>query len=265
MSSFPNLDLHQLALLTLYSLANQHLIDEAKQMYNDTVLRALKQEYELISNEKNDLIQQIESNSLQSKDSDEFLSKEQFTLINPADDHEQIHLDNLQSMKNKIDQIVQQRPDLFPHSTEDSLEQLDRFSTVLEQLNSELNQRDQQIATLNVVLAERTDGQTQTDDQQEKKSAQINEKLKRALQTIKEKVHRIVQERPECFPRQSADTIERIDQLITAVENQAKQIENLSRNLNDHPTTTVSSTQSEIDENLKQAGVTLDERYEIHI
>ena len=78
---------------------------------------------------------------------------------------------------------------------------------------------------------ERIGSETQTDDQQEKKSAQINEKLKRALQTIKEKVNRVVQERPDWFCRSNTDTIERIDQIITAMENQAKQIEELQGNL----------------------------------
>ena len=68
-------------------------------------------------------------------------------------------------------------------------------------------------------------------DQQEKKSTQINDKLKRALQTIKEKIHRIVQQKPEWFSRSNADTIERIDQLLTAMKNQTKQIEELQGNL----------------------------------
>lgn len=68
-----NLDLNQLSLITLYSLHNQHLTDEAKQLYNETGLRALQQEYELINEEKNDLIEQL--NSLQ-KHSNELLEHE---------------------------------------------------------------------------------------------------------------------------------------------------------------------------------------------
>ena len=64
-SSYPNLDLHHHALLTIYLLYNQHLTDDAKQLYNETLLRALKQEYELISNEKNDAIENL--NSLEEK------------------------------------------------------------------------------------------------------------------------------------------------------------------------------------------------------
>jgi len=69
------------------------------------------------------------------------------------------------------------------------------------------------------------DNETQTDDQQHDKLVQNNNKLKRALQTIKDKIHRIAGERPELFPQTSDDTIERLDQLISAVENQTKQIE----------------------------------------
>ncbi len=56
-TSHPNLELNHLALITIYSLYHQHLTDDAKQLYNDTVIRALKQEYELINDEKNDYLE----------------------------------------------------------------------------------------------------------------------------------------------------------------------------------------------------------------
>jgi chromosome segregation ATPase len=79
LSSFPNIELNQLALIVLYSLDNQHLTDEAKQLYNETVIRALKEEYELINTEKNELMEQLnlsqeELNNLQLK-YDEFLKQ----------------------------------------------------------------------------------------------------------------------------------------------------------------------------------------------
>ena len=40
-------------MITIHLLYNQHLTDDAKQLYNETLIRALKQEYELINNEKN--------------------------------------------------------------------------------------------------------------------------------------------------------------------------------------------------------------------
>jgi len=99
-------------------------------------------------------------------------------------------------------------------------------------LKSELSDRDEQIMKLNEQLntssnrlSQIMDHETQTDEQQQDKSVQINNKLKRALQTIKEKVHRIVTEKPELFPQMSDDTIERIEQLVSTVGNQAEQIE----------------------------------------
>ncbi len=99
-------------------------------------------------------------------------------------------------------------------------------------MKSELFDRDEQIMKLNEQLNTSSnrlrqimDHETQTDDQQQDKSVQINNKLKRALQTIKEKVHRIVTEKPELFPQMSDDTIERIEQLVSIVGNQAEQIE----------------------------------------
>jgi predicted nucleic acid-binding Zn-ribbon protein len=99
-------------------------------------------------------------------------------------------------------------------------------------LKSELFDRDEQIMKLNEQLntssnrlSQTMDHETQTDEQQQDKSVQINNKLKRALQTIKEKVHRIVTEKPELFPQMSDDTIERIEQLVSTVGNQAEQIE----------------------------------------
>ncbi|CAF4279393.1 unnamed protein product, partial [Adineta steineri] len=61
LTSFPNLESNHLSLLALHSLYTQHLTDEAKQLYNETVVRALKQEYELLNNEKTDLIEQLNS------------------------------------------------------------------------------------------------------------------------------------------------------------------------------------------------------------
>jgi hypothetical protein len=55
---YADLDLNQIALITMHSLYHQHVSDEAKQMYNDTLIRALKQEYELINNEKTDCLEQ---------------------------------------------------------------------------------------------------------------------------------------------------------------------------------------------------------------
>jgi chromosome segregation ATPase len=77
------------------------------------------------------------------------------------------------------------------------------------------------------LIKQTADHETQTDDSQQDKLAQINNKLKRALQTIKEKVQGIINEKPELFPDSNDDTIERIEHLISALRNQTAQIESL--------------------------------------
>jgi hypothetical protein len=80
---------------------------------------------------------------------------------------------------------------------------------------------------------EKVDNETQTDEQPQDKHAQVNTKLKRALQNIKDKIHHAVVERPELFPDAGDDTIERLDHLISAIGNQAMQLDIL-QNERDH-------------------------------
>jgi uncharacterized phage infection (PIP) family protein YhgE len=65
------------------------------------------------------------------------------------------------------------------------------------------------------------------DDQQQDKLAKMNTKFKRALQTLKEKINRIVTERPDLFANIGEETNERLDHLISTVEHQATQIDAL--------------------------------------
>jgi len=67
------------------------------------------------------------------------------------------------------------------------------------------------------------DNESQTDDRQHEKLIQVNNKLKRVLQTFKDKIQRVVTERPELFEGISEETNERLDHLISTVENQATQ------------------------------------------
>ena len=67
------------------------------------------------------------------------------------------------------------------------------------------------------------DQENQTDDRQHEKMLQMNNKLKRALQSVKDKIHRVAAERPDLFDDVGEDTIDRLDRLITTVENQATQ------------------------------------------
>jgi len=69
------------------------------------------------------------------------------------------------------------------------------------------------------------DNESQTDDQQYDKIIQINNKLKRALQSLKDKINRLVTERPDLFVNIGEDTSERLDYLISTVEHQATQID----------------------------------------
>ncbi|CAF5123949.1 unnamed protein product, partial [Rotaria magnacalcarata] len=57
LSSYDNLQLNHYALMAIYLLYKQHLTDDAKQLYNETLIRALRQEYELINNEKHDYME----------------------------------------------------------------------------------------------------------------------------------------------------------------------------------------------------------------
>jgi hypothetical protein len=72
-----------------------------------------------------------------------------------------------------------------------------------------------------------TDNEKPTNDQQHEKLVKVNTKLKRALQTVKDKIHRLVTERPDLFSNIAEETSERLDHLISTVTNQATQIETL--------------------------------------
>ncbi|CAF3965390.1 unnamed protein product, partial [Rotaria sp. Silwood1] len=66
-----------------------------------------------------------------------------------------------------------------------------------------------------------TDHEKSTDE----KLLKINTKLKRALQTFKDKIHRIVTDRPDLFTDVGEETSERLDHLIVTVDCQAVQID----------------------------------------
>jgi len=70
-----------------------------------------------------------------------------------------------------------------------------------------------------------TDNEKQIGDQQNDKLVKVNNKLKRVLQTFKDKIHRIVTERPDLFVNVGEETSERLDHLISTVEHQAIQID----------------------------------------
>jgi len=72
---------------------------------------------------------------------------------------------------------------------------------------------------------ETTDNESQTDDRQHEKLVQMNNKLKRALQTFKDKIQRVVAEKPDLFEGIGEETGERLDHLISTVETKTTQID----------------------------------------
>lgn len=68
-----------------------------------------------------------------------------------------------------------------------------------------------------------TDNESQIDDHQHEKLAQVNNKLKRSLQTFNDKMEQIATERPDLFDGIDEETSERLNHLISIVENQAIQ------------------------------------------
>ena len=84
----------------------------------------------------------------------------------------------------------------------------------------------QQIANLTEEVEKLTSAARETESQQEK-LAQVNQKMKRALQSFKDKIQRVAVDRPQLFVDVGEETSERLDHLIATVANQATQIDNL--------------------------------------
>ena len=78
-----------------------------------------------------------------------------------------------------------------------------------------------------------TDSEKQTGDQQHDKLVKVNNKLKRALQMFKDKISRLVTDRPDLFANIGEETSERLDHLISTVEHQATQIDLLQTERNE--------------------------------
>ena len=93
----------------------------------------------------------------------------------------------------------------------------------------ELPTEESGFASLTTTLTSRqtAENETQTDEPAPDKSTQLSNKLKRALQTMKERIHQAVVEQPEIFASVSEDTMERLDHLILTITQQATQIASL--------------------------------------
>lgn len=120
-SSLPDLDLNQLSLIALHSLYNQHLTDDAKLLYNETVVRALKQEYELLNNEKNDLIEQLtktEQEHFQTKDVIKDLTEKYQTEKSQLE----LSLSDLKQENARLKDELNQQPDQIENDQYESLQ-----------------------------------------------------------------------------------------------------------------------------------------------
>ncbi len=74
------------------------------------------------------------------------------------------------------------------------------------------------------------DNESQTDDREHEKLVEANNKLKRVLQTFTDKIHRAVTEKPALFDGIGEETNERLEHMISTIENQASQIDVLHAN-----------------------------------
>lgn len=104
-------------------------------------------------------------------------------------------------------------------------ERLKEYQNQVKSLTQERANLLREIELKSVPQVSTTDHESQTDDRQHEKMVQINNKLKRALQSVKDKINRAVTERPHLFDGIGEETSERLDHLIATVEQQAAQID----------------------------------------
>ena len=82
----------------------------------------------------------------------------------------------------------------------------------------------EEIEKKNVPSIVTTDNESQKQEEQDENVQQGNKKLKRALHKVKNQMQRVVEERPELFEGVGEDANERLEHLISIVENQTTQI-----------------------------------------
>ena len=212
LSSLPNADLIEVALIALHSLSHQHLTDEAKHLYNETVIRALKEEYELISSDKNDLLEQLDSLRDKNREALQRVDAERTEL------------------KERLEELTEQYDQLITGKEADG----EPLHTTVQTSSSPItegNDWDDQILSVDVPSEETNlsskllNNESQTDASTHDPSATANSELERALQMSTEKIQRAMLERPELFEDANDQTI---DHLIAALEKQASQIDRLN-------------------------------------
>jgi len=109
------------------------------------------------------------------------------------------------------------------HSRKEIEERLNERENQIDNLMEERTKLLEEIQKNTPVPIQTTDNEVQTDDRQHEKLVQMNNKLKRVLQTFKDKIHRVVTDRPDLFDGIGEETSERLDHLISKIENQATQ------------------------------------------
>ena len=147
--------------------------DEAKHLYNETVIRALKEEYELISSDKNELLEQLtslqrieaahrSSSTTEGNDWDDQIvsvdvpSEETNLSSNLVNNESQTNgatQDPLAKVNNELERVLQvsnekiqramiERPELFDDASEETIDHLiaalDKQASQIDRLKAEL-------------------------------------------------------------------------------------------------------------------------------
>ncbi|CAF3542270.1 unnamed protein product, partial [Rotaria sp. Silwood2] len=215
---------------------------ELKEIKHKHELTLTKYKEELLSlvEERNELIEQQIISSAEHQRENEQLKKAIDQIREKSTEHEHVEIQTDEDIKALYEIIKQQSQELNilneKNSRLISQDELDRQKKEIEErLIERENQIDNIMQEHTKLLEEieknastiipKTDNETQTVDHQHEKLFQMNNKLKRALQTIKDKIHRIVNERPDLFNGISEETNERLDHLISIIEHQATQID----------------------------------------
>ena len=71
---------------------------------------------------------------------------------------------------------------------------------------------------------QKTDNEVQTDDDEHEKLLEMNNTLKHTVETIEDKIHQFLSASPNLSGDIGEDIIERVDNLISAIDNQATRI-----------------------------------------
>jgi flagellar motility protein MotE (MotC chaperone) len=94
----------------------------------------------------------------------------------------------------------------------------------MEDLTQERTKILKEIENQKALSVKTTDSEIQTDNDEREEIVQVNNQLKDVLQTFKDKIKRVVTERPDLFDNIDEETSEQLEHLISTIENQAKEI-----------------------------------------